>query len=107
MSKVELELVDFLYLRENVDDLDRALKPDPKRDVIFPLLRGEKVQEGEAVEIDKVLKTTLAAVDSAARELRNKEISLARDPIEVKLTGSLVGVSPNADRILVKIKPEK
>jgi hypothetical protein len=46
-------------------------------------------------------------VDKAARKLKEKGISLASEPIEIKLSGSLVGISPNADRILIKVKPER
>jgi hypothetical protein len=103
----ELKEIDFLYLRESVYDLERALKPDAEGNLIFPMLTGEIIREDERVEMGDVLKTTLAAVDSATGKLREKGLSLASEPIEIKLTGSLVGISPNADRILVKIKPER
>ena len=102
----ELKEIDFLYLRESVYDLDRALKPDPEGNFIFPMLTGEIIREEETVEIGDVLKATLSAVDSATRRLREKGISLASEPIEINLSGSLVGISPNADRILLCIKPK-
>lgn len=103
----ELKEIDFLFLEESVYDLDRTLKPDPDGTFIFPLLKGEITREQETIEISDLLKTTLTALNNATRSLREKGISLAKDPIEIKLTGSLVEISPNADRILVKVKPEK
>ncbi|MCP5051995.1 MAG: hypothetical protein GY940_32805 [bacterium] len=102
----ELKEIDFLYMRESVYDLERVSKPDPEGNYIFPLLTGETIREEDTVEVGDVLKTTLSAIDSATRRLRAKGISLAGEPIEIKLTGSLVGISPNADRILIRVKPE-
>ncbi len=103
----ELTEIDFLYLKESVYELERALTPEPKGNTIFPLLKGKTLREEETVELGDVFKASLTAVDNAARKLKEKGISLASQPIEIKLSGSLVGISPNADRILIKVKPER
>lgn len=103
----ELKEIDFLYLRESVYDLERALKPGPRGDFIFPVYRGETIREEEVVDLGDVLTASLKAVDNATRNLREKGIALGRDPIEINLIGSLVGISPEADRILVRIQPQR
>jgi hypothetical protein len=102
----ELTEIDFLYLKESVYDLERALTPDAEGNLVFPTLTGEIIREEETVEICDALKTTLTAMNNATRKLREKGISLASEPIEINLSGSLVGISPNANRILIKVKPE-
>lgn len=105
MSKDELSPVDFLYLQESIYDMKRALKPYPRHDVTFPLFRGEIVREDEKVELGDVLTASLKAVDKATRSLRRQGIALGDDPVEINLTGNLVGVSDRCDRIIIKVKP--
>jgi hypothetical protein len=106
MSKKDLNLVDFLYLQESIYDMERALKPYPRHDAVFPLFSGETVREEQMVELGDVLTASLNAVDNATRGLREKGIALGKDPIEINLTGSLVGISPDAGRIIVRIQPK-
>lgn len=106
MSKTELNLVDFLYLQENIHDLERERKPGPKGNFVFPLLTHQTVREDEIFELGDILTASLQALNNSARKLQEQQISLGNDPIEIKLTGSLIGISTDADRILVRIKPE-
>ena len=107
MIKTDLNPIDFLYLRESAYDMERTLKPGPRGDFIFPLYSGETIREEEVVNLGDVLTASLKAVDKATRNLREKGIALGRDPIEINLIGSLVGISPGADRILVRIQPQR
>ncbi len=106
MSSIELKLMDILALRSSIDELTRSKTIDTPGKTVLPGLSGETTQE-EAIDAGTLLETLLKALNNAAHNLNAKGISLAKEPIEIKLTGSLVGISPDADRILMKVKPEK
>ncbi|MCK4790496.1 MAG: hypothetical protein KAV87_42560 [Desulfobacteraceae bacterium] len=102
-----LNIIDFLSLRQAVDELERISKPEQKGKVAFPKMKGESIKEEEAIEVSDILRGTLTAVDRAMQKLRgNSGIALGKDPITMQLSGSLVGISPTADRILIRVKPE-
>lgn len=105
MTNNPLNPLDFLYLQESVHDLERALKPFPVLDAVFPPVKGDTAGEDEKVELADVLTASLNAVDKATRNLRKQGIAFAREPIEINLTGSLVGISPDGGRIIIKVKP--
>ena len=52
----ELTEIDFLYLKESVYELERALTPEPKGNTIFPLLKGKTLREEDTVELGDVLR---------------------------------------------------
>lgn len=99
---------EVLVLRNQVEALARLTRRLAKGRVRMPKLAGGARDEREAVHASDILTATLEAVASGTRRLQGDGIGLdlTSDPMELSFFGDLVGVSPTADRILIRVTPE-
>lgn len=99
---------DLALLRAALEEAAREAAPEPKSHVSFPPLRGA-IRDEEAVEVGDALTAALGAVAGATRRLHsdNVAIDLGSEPLGLELAGELVGTSTDAERIFIRVRPER
>lgn len=103
-----LHPIDVMLLRSAIGEVRRLWPPEPTGRVTLPRLPGGPRDEEEAVEVGDALTAALGAVASATRRLRSGGVGLdlGGEPLALRLSGELVGTSPDAGQIFIRVRPE-
>lgn len=104
MSRLVLSESDFLLLRSKVDEAINDLWLTPMDTSLFPVIEGVNPTI-ETVSVNELLLATLSAIAKATRKLRESNIAMdmSSNPMEIKFTGTIVGVSKNQGEIYLKL----
>lgn len=104
----KLDPADFHALRADVDALVQLSRRPAKVNALLPRMSGKTWDESEAIEVGDILTATVRAVAKGTRRLRGNAVALdlGSDPITMRFSGDLVNVSPDAEKILIRVKPE-
>jgi len=104
MSPTEINDNDFLLLRSKVDEVQREMQKKPLDKVLFPEVAGSDPSV-ETVAVNELFLTTLTAIAKATRKLRESDVAIdmSSNPIEIKFTGSIAGISKNEGEIYLKL----
>jgi hypothetical protein len=98
----------FYLLRAEVEELAMDLRRQVADRLHLPAVPGGPPSREEAVEAGEVLEATLGAVASATRRLGSAGVALglSERPLEMQLSGELVGIAPETNEIRLRIGPD-
>lgn len=102
-----VDWLEFLRLRQGVDDLRARRKPPRKTRIACPPVETAAWSEQDQVEVGDIFTATLTALSRSRHALQGLgAVALANDPIPFAFTGELAGTSTDGQQIWVVVKPQ-